>query len=111
MSVADLVAIILSVSSLVAALSILYAKFVKPVQKVVKQVEENAKQIIWLEDKITKIKAERAEEIAFDTEVRSVLIESLIAIMDGLEQVGANHSVTEQKKKLISFMSKQVSGK
>lgn len=111
MTVTEIIAIILTASSLVTALSVLWAKVVHPIKRVVKQVEENEKHIKNLEDKIAKIKAERADEIAFDTEVRSVLLESLIAVLDGLEQVGANHAVTEQKKKLISFLSKQVSGK
>lgn len=111
MTVADIIAIVLAASSIVTALSVLYAKFIKPVKAVVKQVEDNKKEIARLEEKIVKLKAERAEDNAFDVEVRAILIESLIAILDGLEQNGANHIVTEQKKKLITFLSKQVNGK
>ena len=108
----------------------LYAKFIKPVKKVlkqvetntdaikkleeikvVKQVEDNTIGIKILEDKISKIKTDRYEDDTFNAEVRAVLFESLIAILDGLEQTGANHIVTEQKKKIIKFMSIQIGTK
>lgn len=110
MTITEIIAIILTASSLVMALSVLWAKVVHPIKRVVKQVEENEKQIKYLEDKIVKIKADRVEDNAYDVEVRSVLIEALIAVLDGLEQVGANHAVTIEKKKLISFLSKQTGG-
>jgi len=108
MTVAEIITITLTVSSLVTALSILWAKFIQPVKKVMAQMEENTRQIKVLEEKIVKIKEDRAGDNAFSTEVRALLLESLIAVLDGLEQTGANHIVTEQKKRLISFMSRQV---
>lgn len=108
MTITDIITLIIAGAGLVSALSLIYAKFITPVKKVVKQVENNEKNIAALEEKIKQLKTERNEDNAFSVEVRSVLIESLIAVLDGLEQVGANHSVSEQKKKLISFMSKQI---
>lgn len=111
MTVTEIIAIIMTASSLVTALSLLWAKFIHPIKKVIKQVEDNTKQIQKLEGKIAQNKTEIADQNAFDTEARGILIESLVAVLDGLEQVGANHIVTEQKRKLITFLSKQVSGK
>lgn len=95
----------------VTAFSVLYIKLVKPIKKIVNQVEDNTKSIKNMDEKIVKINIDRAGDNAFDIEVRAVLIESLIAVLDGLEQIGANHAVTEQKKKLISFLSRQAGSK
>jgi len=111
LAIVDLIAIIMTVAGLVSAFSLLYAKFIVPVKKVVKQVEKNTENIKALEDKIANIKTDRADDNAFTAEVRAILLESLVAIMDGLEQNGANHMVTEQKNKLIKFMSKKVGSK
>ena len=111
MTILDLVAIIMTAAGLASAFSLLYAKFIKPIKKVVKQVGDNAQGVKDLEEKIARIKTDRAEDDTFGAEVRAVLFESLIAILDGLEQGGANHTVTEQKKKLIKFMSRQIGSK
>jgi len=111
LAIVDLVAIIMMLAGTVSAFSLLYAKFIKPIKKVVKQVEDNTENIKKLEDKLAGVKADRVDEDIYSIEVRAVLFESLIAILDGLEQGGANHTVTEQKKKLIQFMSKQIGAK
>ena len=105
LAVVDLIAIIMTVAGLVTSLSVLYAKFIKPIKKTVRQVEdnaknikllekENAKNIKILEDRIVALRAERADDNAFTVEVRSILLTSLIAILEGLEQQGCNSSVT-----------------
>jgi hypothetical protein len=101
----------MTLAGTVSAFSLLYAKFIKPIKKVVKQVETNTESIKALDDKIAGLKSDRADDNDFSLEVRGLLFESLIAILDGLEQTGANHTVTEQKKKLIKFMSGQVGAK
>lgn len=111
MTIAEIITIIIAGAGLVSALSLIYGKFITPVKKVVKQVEDNEKNIRQLEQKINEIKVEQKGDNAFSVEVRAMLLESLIAILDGLEQQGSNHIVTEQKQKLISFLTKQVSGK
>ena len=111
MAIVDLVAILIMAAGVVSAFSVLYAKFIKPIKKVVKQVEDNTENIKKLDEKIGKEKAERIADNEFSVEIRGILLESLVAILDGLEQQGCNHNVTEQKKKLITFMSGQVGGK
>ena len=111
LAIVDLVAILMTIAGLVTSLSVLYAKFIKPIKKVVRQVEDNAKSIKSLEEKIANEKTERVTDNEFSGEVRAILLESLIAIMDGLEQNGANHLVTEQKNKVIKFMSRKIGSK
>jgi hypothetical protein len=111
LAIIDLVLIITTIAGTVSAFSILYTKFIKPIKKVVKQVETNTENIKVLDEKIEKVKSERVEDNDFSVEVRAILLESLIAILDGLEQSGANHLVTEQKQKLIKFLSRQVGAK
>jgi hypothetical protein len=107
-SVVDLLALVITAAGLVTALSVLYAKFIAPVKRVVKQVEDNKDAIKELEGKVQKVRTENADDDLYSTEVRAILFESLIAILDGLEQQGSNHIVTEQKAKLIQFMSHQL---
>jgi hypothetical protein len=111
LAIVDLIAIIMTLAGTASAFSLLYAKFIAPIKKVVKQVERNTENLKALEDKLTNLKLDRADENAFTTEVRAMLLESLVAIMDGLEQNGANHLVTEQKNKLIKFMSQNIGSK
>ena len=130
LAIIDMIAIIMVAAGTISAFSVLYAKFIKPVKKVLKQVEDNAEAIKKLEEnkvlkqveenaenakrleaQLDKMKAEKIEEHEFSLEVRGIILESLVAILDGLEQTGANHSVTTQKAKLIKFMSSQVGGK
>ena len=126
----DFILILTTIAGTVSAFSVLYAKFIRPIKKVVKQVEdnteaikkleeskvikqieENARAIKALEDKISKVKSDSADESEFSSEVRAILLESFIAVLDGLEQNGANHLVTQQKVKLIKFMSQQIGSK
>ncbi len=107
-SIADLIAVIIAAAGVVTALSVIYAKFITPVKKVVKQVEDNAAAVKALEEKVQKVRTENADDDLYSMEVRAILFESLIAILDGLEQQGSNHMVTEQKAKLIQFMSHQL---
>jgi len=111
LAIVDLIAILMTIAGLATSLSVLYAKFIKPIKKVIRQVEDNTKNIKTVEEKIALLRAERADDNAFTVEVRGILLESLVAILEGLEQQGCNSSVTEQRKKLITFMSGQVGAK
>ena len=111
LAVVDLIAIITVAAGTVSAFSVLYAKFIRPIKKVVKQVETNAENIKKLEEKIDNIKTDTTVENEFSLEVRGILLESLLSIHDGLEQLGCNHSVTDNKKRLVKFMSSQVAAK
>jgi hypothetical protein len=104
--IADIVAIVVTAAGVVSAFSLLFSKFIKPVKAMVKQTEENGNCIKELDGKIEKIREEKTDEETQNDGVRAVLFQSLIAILDGLEQQGCNHGVTDQKKKLIKFISK-----
>jgi len=111
LAIVDLIAIIMTLAGTASALSLLYAKFIRPIKKVVKQVEDNAQGLKHLEEKISRVKADRLDDDTFSTEVRAILFESLIAILEGLEQQGCNHGVSDMKRKLIKFMSLQIGSK
>ena len=130
MSITEIITIIVTVGGLVSALSLLYGKFIAPVKKVVKQVGDNTKAIKALEEsklmkqvenntlaikaldeKITKIKAERVADDVFNIEVRAILFESLLAILEGLEKQGCNGRVSSTKASLIKFMSRKLGTK
>ena len=46
------------------------------------------------------------EEMEFDKEERLIIIKALSACLDGLSQLGANHSVTASKTELDNFLLK-----
>jgi hypothetical protein len=108
LAVLDLIAIIMTIAGLVASLSVLYAKFIKPIKKVIKQVEENRKNIALLDEKIAHLRTLRDGDNAFSTEVRSLLLESLMAILEAHEKTGCNGNVSESKKKINEFLRKQL---
>ena len=111
LTIMDLVAVIMTAAGLASAFSLLYAKFIRPIKKVVKQVETNAENIKSLDEKISNLKTDRHDDDIFNLEVRAILFESLVSIHEGLEQLGCNHGVTDNKKKLIKFMSAQIGAK
>ena len=111
LAVIDLIAIIVTLAGLVTSTSVLYAKFVKPIKNIARQVEKNSESIKAIEDKLAKMNTDKATDENFTLEVRAVLFQSLLAIHEGLEQLGCNHGVTDNKKKLVKFMSSQVGGK
>lgn len=47
------------------------------------------------------------KEMDFDKEERIIIIKALSACLDGLSQLGANHSVPESKKALDDFLLKR----
>ena len=44
------------------------------------------------------------KEMEFDKEERIIIIKALSACLDGLSQLGANHSVSASKKELDNFL-------
>ena len=108
MTIFDIVTIVVTVGGLVSALSLIFGKIVSPISKEVKQVEENRRNLIALEEKVTLLKTQRHEDNVFGREVRSLLLESLMAILEALEQSGSDGPVTAAKKKIIEFLSKQL---
>ena len=108
MAILDIVTIVITVGGLVSALAMLHGKFIAPASKIIKQVKENKKNVAALEEKIAELKEKRREDNMLDREVRSILLESLMAILEALEKTGANGPVTAAKKKIIEFLSNKL---
>ena len=108
MTILDIITLVITVGGLISALSLIFGKIVSPINKEVKQVEENKRNLIALDAKFAEMKAQRREDNTFDREVRSLLLESLIAILEALEKSGADGPVTAAKRKIIEFLSKKL---
>lgn len=122
MTIAEVLTIIIGLSGFLSALSIIYTKLIKPIKKLVSDLEKSKNQVVELEKKLKAIytelqddlkavKKELQESSDFDNKNLGITLKSIIAILDGLEQNGANGKVTKTKKELILYMSKHLSRK
>lgn len=122
MTISEVIAIIIAAASLISALSVIYGKVVRPIKKVVQDVEKSKQQIndireemherhIELKADIKTLQNDLNDQNDYDTQNRAITMKSMIAILDGLEQNGANGKVTKTKAELISYMSKNLNGK
>lgn len=122
MTISEVIAIIIAAASLISALSVIYGKVVRPIKKVVQDVEKSKQQINDLQKELNERHKELKADIRtlqndlndqndYDTQNRAITMKSMIAILDGLEQNGANGKVTKTKAELISYMSKNLNGK
>ena len=76
-------------AGLLAPLTFLYAKLIKPIKKI----------------------ETMEKELKDAQETRVITTKSLVAILEALEKSGANGSVTTTKKELITHMAKRTGGK
>lgn len=100
-----------AVAAVVTAFSILYVKVIKPIKKVLEDVKLEKRQIEFLQKELIAVNKAITDSNDYDTENRAITMKSLIAILDGLEQAGANGVVTTTKKELINYMTKNLTGK
>jgi preprotein translocase subunit SecY len=98
-------------AAIVTAFSILYVKLVKPVKKVVDEIAKNKEQISGVKEDLKIVGKVLKDQNDYDTKNRAIMMKSMIAILDGLEQNGANGNVTKTKKELINYMAKNLNGK
>lgn len=98
-TVLDINVVIQTAATLIGSLGIILA-FVKSAEKFINRPKENKEEM----DKFKKDTEDRMEKI--EKEIKGikkeqcVQTECLMAIMDGLKQLGANGQVTEAQKKL-----------
>ena len=63
-----------------------------------------------VEDDVEKLQQDAKdfnEELELDKEERILIIKALSACLDGLTQLGANHSVTDRKEEIDDFLLKR----
>jgi uncharacterized protein YxjI len=77
-----------------------------PIKKAIQQIDITEQKTCDLEERMACIRQAQTLDSAYEGDVRSLMLESLIAILEALEKSGANGSVAEVKKKLLSFLSK-----
>jgi predicted histidine transporter YuiF (NhaC family) len=90
---------IIKAGSLLTALGIIIGLFLKAYGWYLKQEAQDAK-IKALEEKHDKETAEMKEE-------NRLVCEALVACLDGLQQLGANHNVPKAKGKLETYLNAQ----
>lgn len=56
---------------------------------------------------IEALRAKHEEDMAESKEERQMMCFSLAACLDGLEQLGCNHTVTEAKTRMNEYLNKQ----
>lgn len=95
-------------AGLVAPLTYLYGKLIKPVKKIVTDIDQNKKETEALKAELKTVEACIKARDEQATENRVITIKSLIAVLDALEKSGANGTVTKTKKELISHMAKNM---
>lgn len=67
--------------------------------------EEHHKQIEALKEENKSLRAENQREIKKINKENTLICEALVACLDGLEQLGANHTVPEAKSKLSKHLN------
>ena len=112
MTFIEIILLLTGGAGLIAPLTFLYAKLVKPIKKMGRDTEDNKKRIDEVSIEVRMLKNELKTEIKdnndFAAENRAITMKSLVAILEGLEEQGCNGSVTKTKKELISHMAKNM---
>jgi len=106
MTVGEIVALLVGATGLLSALAAFYGIFIAPIKRAMQMIEHNDRRIQSLESQIDTLKRQREDDNAFSGEVKSLMLESLMAILEALEQSGAGSQTSAVKKKLIEFLSK-----
>ena len=71
--------------------------------KIIGRIEKTEKEI----EELKEDKDNFREELDLEKEERIIIVKALSACLDGLSQLGANHSVPESKKELDDFLLKK----
>ncbi|MCL2598372.1 MAG: hypothetical protein FWD76_00465 [Firmicutes bacterium] len=107
MTVSDLVAIIIALAGVLSALSVFYGFFILPIKRAQQGAEQNRQEIQQMQKEIASIKSQRESDNAFSGDVKSLMLESLMAILEALEHTGLDASkyTNDVKRKLFEFLS------
>gem|GEM_PF-1860514 len=100
--------IVATLVAIVGILSFFYRLFVLPIKNTVSQIRECGSKVEILSNKIDNIGQLRIYDNTFDNEVRQLLIESLVAILDVLDKVDSSKRAYETKQRLLTFLSSKV---
>jgi len=110
MNILEIVLLVTGCAGLIAPLTFLYAKLVKPVKKIVSDIEQNKTETAALKKDLQDVEASLKERDIQATENRVITIKSLIAVLEALEKAGHNGNITKTKKELINHIAKRAGG-
>lgn len=111
MTAADIITIIIATSGFISAISVIYAKLVKPIKTLVDKIEKHQAKIADLQEQLKDVNRQLRDGKDLDAQNLGLTMKSIIAILDGLEQNGANGTVTRTKKELIQFLAENLNPK
>ena len=100
--------VLVTIAAIVTSIGVIYGFFIKPLRKLVAQINENEKRNEEATKAIAEAKQRTDEFKERSDQNDAIILESLVAVLDGLEQKGANGEVTKTKRKLISYMSRNI---
>ena len=97
-----------SFMAIVGVLTFFYRTVIVPIKKAMTQLKEHDLKVENLNTKIDKLYKFRNLDNMFENDVRQLMLESLIAILEVLEKTNENANAIETKKRLLSFLSKSI---
>lgn len=93
MNILEWMAVVVAAVSFIGAI-ITFFKYIFKLKDFIEEVQNQSKQIQALQDAQREMKKEQR-----------LIFSSLFACLDGLEQLGANHTVPKAKEDLVSWLN------
>lgn len=93
MNILEWMAVVVAAVSFIGAI-ITFFKYIFKLKDFIEEVQNQSKQIQELQDAQREMKKEQR-----------LIFSSLFACLDGLEQLGANHTVPKAKEDLVSWLN------
>lgn len=90
---------IITAGSVLGALGLIFGLVVKGYKRIIKQDEHS--------EQIDTLKAQHEEDIKHLKKENALVCFALSACLDGLQQLGANHTVPIAKEKLDKYLNEQ----
>jgi len=106
----EILAVLAGAAGLLTPLSVLYAKLIKPVKKILGDISQNKAEVEEIKTELKAVENCIKERDEQATENRVITIKSLVAVLDALEKAGANGTVIKTKKELIAHIAKRAGG-
>lgn len=105
-----------SFMAIAGVLTFFYKTVISPIKQALSQIKEHDARVLELNKKIDSINNDRTNENIFENDIRQLMLESLIAILDALENINESNemssskseNIVEAKKRLLGFLSKSI---
>ena len=107
MTIYYIVAILAGIAGLITPLTYLYSRLVKPIKKMMRDQEDNKRDIECVKTDLKKLEGDIERRDTEAAENRTITIKSLVTILEVLQQHGANGDTHQTKKDLIKHIAKR----